>query len=84
MKKLVFAAVLASSSLVSFAALAQSDQKKSAQPIESWEFPDDKLLNVKGATEGMSVVGGHIPVRTILARPRTHFVPELLKTIEGL
>jgi hypothetical protein len=39
---------------------------------------------VKDATEGMSIGHGHLPVRTILARPRTHFVPELLKTIEGL
>lgn len=81
MKKLVLASLVAATSLVSASALAES---KKAATIETYDFPDDQLLNVKGATDGMIIDGAHRPVRIILARPRTHFVPELLKTIEGL
>jgi len=85
MKKLVLASIVAAVSLVSFSALAQTDAKKvKATSIETYDFPDDKLLNVKGETGGMTIGGDHRVVRVILARPRLHFVPELLKTIENL
>lgn len=85
MKKLVLASIVVATSLVSLSAFAQTDAKKSkSQPVESWEFPDDKLLSVKGGNDGMVIGPGHITVRTIITRPRTHFVPELLKTIESL
>ncbi len=67
-------------------AFAQGTPAKSAKDAkaEEWIFPDDKLLDVKDGANGMSVVGGHIPIRTLITRPRTHFVPEMLKTIENL
>ncbi len=82
MKMLALTSVLIATTLVSFSALAETKAKSTT--VETYDFPDDKLLSVKGATDGMTVGGNRIPVRTILARPRTHFVPELLKTIEGL
>ncbi|MGZ3417945.1 MAG: hypothetical protein ACXWUG_01095 [Polyangiales bacterium] len=61
-------------------AAAQTSKDK----IESIEFPDDKLLNTPIFPDSAKIGGNHVPVRTLLVRPRTHFVPEMLKTIENL
>lgn len=71
--------------LASFSALAsaQSGQKKD-EKLETYVFPDDKLLSPLGGNSEMIIKGPPITVRTLLTRPRTHFVPELLKSIESL
>ena len=52
--------------------------------MDSWVFPDDKLLTTPlGDARGKIVIGPPV-VRIILTRPRVQFIPELLKTIEGI
>ena len=83
---IVFAALMGVLSATGVA--AAQDQAPTAgttsDKMQSWTFPDDKLLDVKGGAGGMTVMTGPKVVRTILTRPRTQFIPELLKTIEGL
>jgi len=47
---------------------------------------DDDLLNADlGGPSGVQVFPGHMrPPRTQLIRPRTHFLPELYKSVEHL
>jgi hypothetical protein len=65
-------------------ALAQAKGGKKGGDVEEMSFEDDKLLtsNLGPDQAKISTRGG--PVRTILVRPRTSFVPELLKSIENL
>ncbi|MBI2395120.1 MAG: hypothetical protein HYV09_36455 [Deltaproteobacteria bacterium] len=84
--RLVLAPLVVVGSLVSLEGLAaaQTGAKRAEQPIETWVFPDDKLLDVKPlGGEGKVMAGPHV-VRIILTRPRTQFVPEMLKSIESL
>lgn len=64
-------------------AAAQTTKSSSKEP-EVIVFPDDKLLDPGTFPSGMLIGGDHRPVRTLLVRPRTHFVAELIKTIENL
>ncbi len=67
-------------------ALAQtpSATAKKDEKIETYVFPDDKLLSPLGGDQGMIITGPPKPVRILLTRPRVHFVPELLKSIEAI
>jgi hypothetical protein len=84
MQNLAFVSFALAAALASLPALAEPKTKHATEQLEAYEFPDEELANVKGLTEGMTIGSGHQPVRTILARPRTHFIPELLKGVEGL
>lgn len=66
----------------SFTALASAQKKD--DKLEEYVFPDDKLLNGLGGTSEMIIKGPPITVRTLLTRPRTQFIPELLKTVESI
>ena len=84
-KFLVSAAVVSAIVLGSTAAMA--DTKKNVETTEEgdnygYKFEDDLLgAGVMGVQNGMIKVRQGI-VRRTLIRPRTHFVPELLKSIE--
>jgi hypothetical protein len=77
------ASLIAISSFTALAS-AQNTTTKKDEKLEEYVFPDDKLLKGLGGTSEMIIKGPPITVRTLLTRPRTHFVPELLKTIESL
>lgn len=67
------------------ASSAKADAKpKSEKELEVMIFEDDKLLHSNVAPGTETIGGGHGVVRTILTRPRTHFVPEMLASIERL
>jgi hypothetical protein len=52
--------------------------------VEEMTFEDDKLLTSNLGPDQAKITTRGGPVRTILVRPRTSFVPELLKSIENL
>ena len=64
-------------------ALAQG-QKKGGGDVEEMTFEDDKLLTSNLGPDQAKITTRGGPVRTILVRPRTSFVPEMLKSIESL
>jgi hypothetical protein len=80
----VIAAAVGMLSMTSVAAAQDKAPTNKSDKMESWEFPDDKLLSVTGGNSEMKIMAGPRIVRTILTKPRTQFIPELLKTIEGL
>lgn len=61
-------------------ALAQTKEKTP----EVLVFPDDQLLTTPLFPDNAKIGGVRHTVRVLLVRPRLHFVPELLKTIENL
>lgn len=65
------------------AALAQK-KKGGGGDIEEMTFDDDKLLTSNLGPDQAKITTRGGPVRTILVRPRTSFVPEMLKSIENL
>ena len=81
---LSFAAILALPSVAS----AQTDKPKTTGDdgkLDIMTFVDaDKLVTSGSSASGMTITPGHHPVRILLVRPRLHFVPELIKTIENL
>jgi hypothetical protein len=62
-------------------AFAQTPKEKEPEVMV---FPDDQLLTTPLFPESAKIGGGHHPLRVLLVRPRLHFVPEMLKTIENL
>lgn len=86
-KFLVSAAVVGAMLLGSSVAMADGAKSKRVETTEEgdnygYKFEDDLLgAGVMGAQNGMIKVRQGI-VRRTLIRPRTHFVPELLKSIE--
>lgn len=66
------------------AALAQGKKKGGGGDVEEMTFEDDKLLTSNLGPDQAKITTRGGPVRTILVRPRTSFVPELLKSIENL
>lgn len=64
-------------------ALAQG-KKKAGGDVEEMTFEDDKLLTSNLGPDQAKITTRGGPVRTILVRPRTSFVPEMLKSIESL
>ena len=77
-------AALGVMSIASVASAQDQAPTSKADKMDSWVFPDDKLLSTPGGSSEMKIRVGTPVVRTILTRPRTQFIPELLKTIEGL
>ena len=81
--------IIALSSFVSVAALsgsafAQAKKAKAGGDVEEMTFDDDKLLTSNLGPDQAKITTRGGPVRTILVRPRTSFVPEMLKSIENL
>ena len=50
----------------------------------SYEFDDDALLGESASALGTVMKVRQGAARTMLLRPRWHFIPELLKSAEGL
>lgn len=64
-------------------AFAQNDVKK--DDVQIMDFKEvDKLVSAMGMSDTMKIGAGHGPLRVLLVRPRTNFVPELYKSIENL
>jgi len=80
----VFAAAVGVLSMTSVAAAQDKSPTSKADKMDSWVFPDDKLLTVANGGSGGKIRVGPEVVRIIITRPRLQFIPELLKTIEGL
>ena len=83
-KFLVSAAAVVSIVLGSSVAMADSKSVETTEEGDDYgyKFDDDVLgAGVMGAQNGMIKVRQGM-VRRTLIRPRTHFVPELLKSIE--
>jgi hypothetical protein len=68
----------------SVAALAQSPRPVDSPGGYRYDFDDDDLLASPQAPTGDTIWGEHRPLRTRLLRPRTHFVVEMLKSVETL
>jgi len=80
----VITAAIGVLSMTSVAAAQEKAPTDKSDKMDSWVFPDDKLLSTPNGTSEMKIAVHAGVVRTILTRPRTQFIPELLKTIEGL
>ena len=78
-RSMLFAAL----SLVAFEGVAHA-QAKTKSDVEEMTFEDDKLLTSNLGPDQAKITTRGGPVRTILVRPRTSFVPEMLKSIENL
>jgi hypothetical protein len=66
-------------------AAAQDRPAPSAQaPDISYEFEDHGVDGGRYVPEGTRVLAGGTTVHRSLVRPRVHFVPELLKSVERL
>ena len=65
-------------------AAAQGKKAGGGGDVEEMTFEDDKLLTSNLGPDQAKITTRGGPVRTILVRPRTSFVPELLKSIENL
>ena len=81
--------VLAAASVTTFAvtAAAQGAQPKAAGGKEDsygYEFSDDPLSAGGFGPNDATIRVRPGPVRTTLIRPRTSFVPEMLKSVENL
>jgi hypothetical protein len=83
-KTILTAAVALGALLASGTAAAQTNTKDDGK-MDIMNFVDaDKLVTSGNSASGMTITPGHHPVRILLVRPRLHFVPELIKTIENL
>jgi hypothetical protein len=78
--RFTFVAVVALCSLESLTLAATPEPK-----IVEVKFTDaDTLKTSSLSPDGMIIPGGPKTIRTILTRPRTTFVPELLTSIQNL
>ncbi len=71
--------------LCSLPALALADPRP--RPVEQntiYEFGDDSLLGGMIDPSSARITVRPRAARSTLIRPRTHFVPELLRSVEGL
>ena len=69
---------------VSSTALAQGKDKDKKEESYGYEFSDDPL-NAGGLGPSDATIRVRPrPVRTTLIRPRTSFVPEMLKSVENI
>ena len=63
------------------AAFAQSNK----DDVQIMDFKELDKLIAQNKTPGSASIGaGHGPIRVLLVRPRTTFVPEMYKSIENL
>jgi hypothetical protein len=90
MKKFVVGAILAiGCTLITVDAFAQAPAKPAAAAGEKgegygYEFSDDPLSAGGFGPNDATIRVRPGPVRTTLIRPRTSFVPEMLKSVENL
>jgi hypothetical protein len=49
-----------------------------------YEFSDDSLLGGANTAYSTTIIGSRRVLRTLLLRPRTQFVTEMLKSVEAL
>ena len=83
--KLMTAAALGTITALVAPMRSASAQTKGDGKMDIMNFVDaDKLVTSGSSASGMTITPGHHPVRILLVRPRLHFVPELIKTIENL
>ena len=87
-KKLGFGLVAIAMLLVSSSALAQNAKPAAAAGGKDegygYEFSDDPLSAGGFGPNDATIRVRPGPVRTTLIRPRTSFVPEMLKSVENL
>jgi hypothetical protein len=94
MKRVLFGLVAAAFVLSSASAFAQQPGAGGAQPKATggggkdegygYEFSDDPLAAGGFGPNDATIRVRPGPVRTTLIRPRTSFVPEMLKSVENL
>ena len=83
--KFVVAAVVASSTLfVAGGAFADDTKAADSKDGYSYSFSDDPLSAGGFGPNDATIRVRPGPVRTTLIRPRTSFVPEMLKSVENL
>jgi hypothetical protein len=81
----ILSAVVSLASVIGLEGLAAAEPVKKEGDMDIMNFVDaDKLVTSGNTASGMTITPGHHPVRILLVRPRLHFVPELIKTIENL
>lgn len=84
MRRSIAAVFVGVAALLAFEGAALAQKKKAGGDVEEMTFEDDKLLTSNLGPDQAKITTRGGPVRTILVRPRTSFVPELLKSIENL
>jgi hypothetical protein len=89
-RALLVVGVLAAASALAGEARAQQQQQQATYVEEKTPdgqfvgFDDDPMTAITSNPVGMQLWGVHPPKRFDLMHPRTHFVPELLKTVESM
>jgi hypothetical protein len=84
MKKTIAAALTLVATVSGWSQAAYAEETKKNAKDYTYEFPDDKLLTTEGAGTVPFIrvrPGGR---RDLLLRVRTHFVPEMLKSVENM
>jgi hypothetical protein len=79
-------AALALFCALSWSGVASADVERETRTRSGdlYEFKDDLLHTLPPGAHG-DILGGRIPpYRVYLLRPRTHFVPEMLKSVERI
>ena len=86
MRRSIVAIVVAATGILAFEGIASAQGKKKGGggDVEEMTFEDDKLLTSNLGPDQAKITTRGGPVRTILVRPRTSFVPEMLKSVENL
>jgi hypothetical protein len=83
-KRLVSGAILIVTATLSGAVAAQDVKSSDADGGYGYEFSDDPLSAGNFGPNDATIRVRPGPVRTTLIRPRTSFVPEMLKSVENL
>jgi hypothetical protein len=90
-KIFVGAAVVAAMVLGSTGAMAKGKSKRAKVQVTEesssnygYEFPDDPLAALGADGTGPIIKVRRIGVRMTLIRPRAHFIPEMVKSVENL
>lgn len=86
MKRFVACTALLFSVCVTASAAAQDTDYRTEERADGYSviFHDDPLLAGGFGANDVLLQQGHRPIRNTLIRPRTHFVGELLKSVENL
>src|SRR5688500_1960341 len=83
-KAVLAALVMSAGILTTTTALAQDTKSTDAEGGYGYEFSDDPLNAGGFGPNDATIRVRPGPVRTTLIRPRTSFVPEMLKSVENL
>jgi hypothetical protein len=84
MKSSIAAAMAMCVGLSTLAPSAHADPPKKDAKDYAYDFPDDKLLGVDGQGTTPLIKVRAKGLRDLLHRPRLHFVPEMLKSVENM